>query len=60
MKDITCIQSMDILEIKIDGVKQTEMIPFNNDYVPSVDVQNKTVSVRFASMNYQPEDEGNA
>ena len=50
----------DILEIKIDGVKQTEMIPFNDDYVPSVDIKNKTVSVRFTSMNYQPEDESDA
>ena len=50
----------DILEIKFDDVKQTEMLPFNNDYVPNVDVQNKTVSVWFTSMNYQPEDEDNA
>jgi len=50
----------DILEIKIDGVKQTEMLPFNDDYVPSVDVKNKTVSVAFRAMNYQPEDESDA
>lgn len=50
----------DILEIKLSGVKQTEMIPFNNVYVPCVDVENKTISVEFTSMNYQPEDEGDA
>jgi len=50
----------DILEIKFDGVKQTEMLPFNSSYVPNVDVKNKTVSVAFTSMNYQPEDEDNA
>ena len=50
----------DILEIKIDGVKQTEMIPFNDNYVPSVDIKSKTVSVAYRAMNYQPEDEGDA
>ena len=50
----------DILEIKFDDVKQTEMLPFNNSYVPSVDVKNKTIGVAFRSMNYQPEDEDNA
>ena len=50
----------DILEIKFDDVKQTEMLPFNSGYVPSVDVKNKTISVAFRSMNYQPEDEDNA
>ena len=50
----------DILEIKFNDVKQTEMLPFNSSYVPNVDVKNKTVSVAYTSMNYQPEDEDNA
>lgn len=50
----------DILEIKFDAFKQSEMIPFNSSYVPNVDVKNKKVFVAFTSMNYQPEDEGNA
>jgi len=50
----------DILEIKFDGIKQTEMLPFNDTYVPFVDVQNKTLSVSAKVMNYQTEDEDDA
>lgn len=47
----------DILEIKFDDIKQTEMIPFNDSYVPVVDIQNKTVHVTMRTMNYQKDEE---
>ena len=50
----------DILEIKFDDMKQTEMLPFNESYVKNVDVQNKTLTVAARAMNYQLEDEDNA
>ncbi len=46
----------DILEIKFDGQKNAEMLPFNDSYVPNVDIENKTVTVSAQSMIYQQED----
>lgn len=47
----------DILEIKFDELKQTEMIPFNETYVADVNVQNKTITVFSGTMNYQKDEE---
>ena len=47
----------DILEIKLEGLKQTEMLPFNDEYVPTVDVEHGFVVVTSSTMNYQKEDE---
>ncbi len=46
----------DILEIKFEEKKQTEMLPFNDAYVPTVDVQKGFVKVNYTSMNYQEDD----
>ena len=49
----------DILEIKFEEQKQTEMLPFNNEYVPEVDVQNGFVLIAYTTMNYQKDEEKN-
>ena len=46
----------DILEIKFDGQKATEMLPFNNTYVPTVDIKNGFVKVALRTMDYQKEE----
>jgi len=50
----------DILEIKFEDVKQTEMLPFNDTYVPTVDIKQGFVCVSAHTMNYQEDesDEG--
>jgi len=49
----------DILEIKFNGLKQTEMLPFNETYVPTVDIKKGFVIVSHKTMNYQEDgDEG--
>ncbi|MBO7605807.1 MAG: 16S rRNA processing protein RimM [Elusimicrobiaceae bacterium] len=45
----------DILEIKFDDAKQTEMLPFNDAYVPLVDVKNGFIKVTSKTMTYQQE-----
>jgi len=50
----------DILEIKFDEQKQTEMLPFNNTYVPTIDVARGFVKIAQKTMNFQDEDEINA
>ena len=50
----------DILEIKFEGKKNWEMLPFNNTYVPNVDIQNKTICVARTSMNFQKDEENDA
>lgn len=47
----------DILEIKPEGSKQTEMLPFTDEYVPTVDVEQGFVVVSSGTMNYQKDDE---
>ncbi|MBO7098091.1 MAG: 16S rRNA processing protein RimM [Alphaproteobacteria bacterium] len=47
----------DMLEIKFDDVKQTEMLPFNDSYVSDVDIKNKTVTLAMKTMNYQKDEE---
>ncbi len=48
----------DILEIKFDEKKQTEMLPFNDTYVPVVDTQSGFIKVR--EMSYQEDEENDA
>ena len=40
----------DIIEIKINGQKETEMLPFTKDYVPLIDVEHGYVVVTSATM----------
>ncbi|MBR2299516.1 MAG: 16S rRNA processing protein RimM [Alphaproteobacteria bacterium] len=47
----------DILEISFEGQKQTEMLPFNDTYVPTVDIKKGFVEVSRTSMNYQEDEE---
>lgn len=47
----------DILEVKFDGLKRTEMLPFNNTYVPDVDLKKGVVLLSEDTMAYL-EDEG--
>ena len=46
----------DILEIKFDTLKETEMLPFNDDYVPTVDIDKGFVVVCSSTMNYQKDE----
>lgn len=50
----------DILEIKFDHKKQTEMIPFREEYVPNVDLKKGVLVLTFFEMNYQKDEEDNA
>jgi len=47
----------DILEIKITGQKETEMLPFNKQYVPTVNLSDGYIIVSAASMVFAPEAE---
>ena len=51
----------DILEIKVEGMKQTQMLPFDDAFVPSVDIKNGFVVISDASVAYikdEGKDEG--
>jgi len=40
----------DIIEIKLNGQKETEMLPFTKSYVPVIDIENGYVIVSSATM----------
>lgn len=47
----------DILEIKPDGSKQTEMIPFTKEYVPDIRIKDGFVTVTSVLMNFAEDSE---
>ncbi len=47
----------DIIEIKLKGKKETELLPFTASYVPTIDIEGGYIIVSSASMVFAPEDE---
>ena len=47
----------DILEIRLEGLKQTEMLPFNDEYVPVVDVKGGFIQVNSTTMVYMEDED---
>jgi len=48
----------DIIEIKLNGQKETEMLPFTKAYVPTVNVEDGYIIVSSATMIFATDDEG--
>ena len=48
----------DILEIKVKSSGKLEMIPFNHEYVPTVNIEDGYIIVNAVSMQFEPDDEG--
>lgn len=48
----------DIIEIKLDGKKETEMLPFTKAYVPTINIDAGYIIVLSASMIFAADDEG--
>ncbi|MBR1649383.1 MAG: 16S rRNA processing protein RimM [Alphaproteobacteria bacterium] len=47
----------DILEIKVKSSGKLEMIPFNREYVPTVNIEDGYIIVNAVSMQFAPDDE---
>lgn len=47
----------DIIELKIDGQKETEMLPFTKQYVPEINIAQGYVTVSSATMIFAADDE---
>ena len=47
----------DIIEIKLDGQKETEMLPFNKAYVPTINIDEGYIIVSSATMIFAADDE---
>ncbi|MBR1825933.1 MAG: 16S rRNA processing protein RimM [Alphaproteobacteria bacterium] len=47
----------DIIEIKLDGQRETEMLPFTKAYVPTINVEEGYVIVSSATMVFAADDE---
>lgn len=47
----------EIIEIRLDGHKETEMLPFTKEYVPTIDMELGYVIVSSATMNFAKDDE---
>ena len=47
----------DIIELKLDGQKETEMLPFTKEYVPEINIEQGYIIVSSASMNFVKDDE---
>jgi 16S rRNA processing protein RimM len=48
--------SGEILEIKLDNAKSTEMIPFSHSYVPEVNIKNGYIIVSSVSLRFDQEE----
>ena len=48
----------DIIEIKLNGQKETEMLPFTKAYVPTINVEKGYIVVSSATMIFATDDEG--
>ncbi len=48
----------DIIEIKLNGQKETEMLPFTKAYVPTINVEDGYIIVSSATMIFATDDEG--
>ena len=48
----------EILEIKLDSQKNPEMIPFNKQYVPTVNIDDGYIIVKSAVMQFAADDDG--
>lgn len=48
----------DIIEIKLKGQKETEMLPFTKDYVPTINIDEGYIIVSSATMIFAADDEG--
>lgn len=46
----------EIIEIRIDGKKSTEMLPFTKEYVPTINLDDGYVIVSSITMNFAEED----
>lgn len=46
----------EIIEIRLDGHKDTEMLPFTKEYVPTINIDEGYVIVSSATMNFAPDD----
>lgn len=49
----------DIIELKLDGQKETEMLPFTKQYVPEINIVDGYVIVSSAKMIFAPDEEEN-
>ena len=47
----------EILEIKISGKKETEMLPFTKQYVPTINLEEGYIIVSSATMLFADEEE---
>ncbi|MBQ8481508.1 MAG: 16S rRNA processing protein RimM [Alphaproteobacteria bacterium] len=47
----------DIIELKLDGQKETEMLPFTKQYVPEINIAQGYVTVSSVTMIYAADDE---
>lgn len=47
----------DIIEIKLKGQKETEMLPFTKDYVPTINIDEGYIIVSSATMIFAADDE---
>ncbi|MBQ9271330.1 MAG: 16S rRNA processing protein RimM [Alphaproteobacteria bacterium] len=47
----------DIIEIKLDGKKETEMLPFTKTYVPTINVEEGYIIVSSSTMVFASDDE---
>jgi len=47
----------DLLEVRIDGRKDTELVPFNDDFVPNVDLTGGKVTIIMPVSSADEEDE---
>ncbi|MBP5352301.1 MAG: 16S rRNA processing protein RimM [Alphaproteobacteria bacterium] len=47
----------EIIEIRLDGHKDTEMLPFTKEYVPTIDIDEGYVIVSSATMKFAEDDE---
>ena len=47
----------EIIELKLDGQKETEMLPFTKEYVPEINIEGGYIIVSSATMNFAEDDE---
>ena len=47
----------EIIEIKLDGRKETELLPFNRQYVPQIDIEHGYIIVSAAEMIFAQDEE---
>lgn len=48
----------DIIELKLDGQKETEMLPFTKQYVPEINISEGYIIVSSATMIFAADDDG--